>query len=424
MKKSIYYIFTYLFPILMLDYYLILRGLNLNTIIVLPIFFVLTVLAVRIGATRGRDSFILSMNLFLGYCLLTAFFYMFNDAPFSCYIETLRSFVFPIIFAYLGCVYSKDSEFNKWYLYGCAFCFIIGFYLYLDAPSYYVRYLAEARDNSWGARSDINDSNVLEFTRFSSFFATSYAISCLSIPALIMSLSFALNSKAVKMRVVYYVIAFSSFIAAIICQQRISMGFAIIVLLFWAMFSRRLTGIKGNLGVLLIYIIFALLSIYALGKFSHFQGFERVEDMVSLRFEQMDFYDAMDLRTNQYTTFDRQTDWSMFFGLGLGSCGHAAVAKGLKAIADGEFLKLYYEFGILGCFLLASVILPTLSRGLKYFKYYYVEVIIVVFYLSAGIASDSLTFFIYSIMFWYSLGRIWNKNYFKQLKNNSSLEKN
>ena len=79
MKKSIHIVFTYLFPILMLDYYLILRGLNLNTIIVLPIFFVLTVLAVKIGVTNSRDSFIQSMNIFLGYSLLTGMFYAFND---------------------------------------------------------------------------------------------------------------------------------------------------------------------------------------------------------------------------------------------------------------------------------------------------------------------------------------------------------
>lgn len=416
MKKIVSFLFTFLFPILMLDYYLIVRGINLNTFVVLPIFFVLTIVAVRIGVTKKKDSFVSSMNYFLGYSLLTALFYVFNDAPFSCYTTTLRSFVFPIIFAYLGSQYSKDNKFNKWYLYGCAFCFLIGFYLYLEAPSYYVRYLAEVRDNAFNARSDIDESNVLEFTRFSSFFATSYAISCLSIPALILSLSSALKSKEKLMKIVYYIIAFSSFVAAILCQQRIAIGFAFLVLIFWIFYSIKLTNTKGRLGVFFSFAVIIIISFYALGLIVNFDWFDRVSNMVSLRFDQMNFNEAMDIRSNQYSSFDRMTSFSFFFGLGLGSSGHAAVAVGLKAIADGEFIKLFYEFGLVGCSLLAYVIIPTLIRGLKYFRYYYVEVVIIVFYLAAGIASDSLTFFIYSIMFWYSLGRIWNKGYFEILK--------
>ena len=400
----------------MVDYYLILRGFNLNTLIVLPIFLILTIKAVKIMTTKGRQSFVMSMNLLLSYCLLTGLFYYFNDAPFSCYTTTLRSFVFPIIFAYLGCQYSSDHEFNKWYIYACGFCFIVGFYLYLETPQYYLRFLAEVRDNAFNARSDINESNVIEFTRFSSFFATSYAISCFSIPALILSLSFALRSPQWRMKIVYYIIAFSSFLAALLCQQRIAIGFSVLVLLFWLVYSRKITNAKGTFGIIVIYTFVILLSLYVLGLIVNYEWFGRVSDMISLRLGQMDFNDAMNHRTGQYTSFDRMTDFSLIFGLGLGSCGHAAIAAGLKGIADGEYVKLFYEFGVMGMSLIAIVIFPTLYRGLKFFRYYYVEVIIIIFYLGAGIASDSLTFFIYSVMFWYSLGRIWNKTYFEQLK--------
>ena len=94
----------------------------------------------------------------------------------------------------------------------------------------------------------------------------------------------------------------------------------------------------------------------------------------------------------------------------------------LKAIADGEFIKLFYEFGIVGMILLACVILPTLLRGIKFFKLYYVEVVIILFYLAAGIAADSLTLFVFSIMFWYSLGRIWNKEYYKTIIKKIDIE--
>jgi len=424
MGKILRSLFNYFYPILMIDYYLIVRGINLNTLIVLPIFFILAVVAVKIMATKGRQSFIMSMNLFLIYCLLTVFWYLFNDAPFTCYTTMLRSFVFPIIFAYLGCQYSSDHVFNKWYVYACGFCFLVGFYLYLETPQYYLRFLAEARDNAFNARSDINESNVIEYTRFSSFFATSYAVSCFSVPALILSLSFALKSKIGWERVVFYIIAFSSILAALLCQQRIAIGSTFVVLIFWVFYSSSQTNTKGLFGVIMAYTIVILLSIYMLGLIVSYEWFGRVSDMVTTRLGQMDFVDAMDHRKGQYTSFDRMTDFSLVFGLGLGSCGHAAVAAGLRGIADGEFIKLFYEFGVVGMALLASIIIPTLYRGIKFFKYYYIEVIIILFYLAAGIASDSLTFFIYSIMFWYSLGRIWNKNYFNRLQQEKTNKAN
>lgn len=416
MTKLYKYIFTYLFPIIMLDYYLILRGLNLNSFIVLPIFFLLTVLALKLAHRYRGDLFVAGMNIFLFYSLFTVVFYAFNDAPFDCYTTTLRSFVFPIIFAYLGYGYSKDHEFNKWYLYGCAFCFLVGFYLYLNAPSYYVAYMAEVRENAFNARSDVNETNILEYTRFSSFFATSYAISCFSIPALILSLSFSLKSDKATTKLLFFVIAFASFIAAILCQQRIAMAFAIIVVIFWLLYSRRVSNVKSTFVVVLSYVLAVILSVYLLGMITNYEWFGRVSFLVDTRFEEMNFAQAMGVRSKQYDTFDRMTDFSFLFGLGLGSCGHAAVSAGLKAVADGEFIKMFYELGLIGVIMFSIVVIPTLFRGIKYFKYYYVEVVIIIFYLAAGIASNSITFFIFSIMFWYSLGRIWNKSYFDLLQ--------
>lgn len=416
MKKVVVYIFTYLFPILMLDYYLILRGLNLNSIIILPVFFVLTVEAIKIGIKKGRSSFfILSANIFILYSLLTVICYLFNDAPLSCFFDTFRSFVFPLIFAYLGYQFSIGRDFDKWYVFGCTFCFLVGFYLYLEAPSYYVAFMAEVRANAFNASSVIDESNVMDFARFSSFFTTSYAVSCLSIPALVMSLAFSSRCSGRK-KVLFVVCAISSFIAAILSQQRIAMGFAIVVVVFWLFYSRKIDRKRKKFTIVLVFLVLFVFIYFGFRMITNLEWYDRVFDLVSGQFGRMSFTEAMSGRMEQYTTFDRLTDLSLIFGLGLGSCGHAAEAAGLKSITDGEFLKLFYEFGLVGCFFLAMVIVPSLYRGLKYFKYYYAEVIIVIFYLAAGIGSDSLTFFIFSIMFWYSLGRIWNKDYFEILK--------
>ena len=414
MSKIIRWVFTYFFPVLMIDYYLIMRGVNLNTILMLPIFALLGIKAIVIAFKFSTNQFVMLMNCFLLYSLLTGFFYLFNDTPFNCYTNTLREFVFPIMFAYLGCVFSKDDEFFKWYIIACAGCFVIGFYLYLAGPDYYTIFLNDVRQNLWyaGENKYLDETNILEYMRFSSFFTTSYAISFFSIPALTLSLSYAISKNRPISKPWCYVFAIASFLAALLCQQRISIAFAFIVIIFFGFFSKHITPSKKKNSLWLVYFVVIVIAIFIFDFIAQTGWYERVSGMVGARFNAMSFSKAMLERTGQYSSFDRATGFSYIFGLGLGSCGHLAGAAGLRAIHDGEFVKLFYEFGFVGCSILLGIIVFTLIRGIKFFKLYYAEVIIIIFYLAAGIGSDSLTFFIFSVMFWFSMGRIWNKELF------------
>lgn len=419
MGKLIRWVFVYFYPIFMVVYYLIMRGINLNSVVMLPIFALLGIKAIEMAFKYANHPFVRMASIFLIYSLLTGGFYIFNDAPFNCYTSSLRQFVFPILFAFLGCCYSNDNAFNRWYLIACAACFVVGFYLYTTGPGYYVAFLNEARSNLWYADENryLNETNILEFTRFSSFFTTSYIVAFFSIPAMALSLGYSLDDNRPIGKPWCYAIAVVSFIAAFLCQQRIAIVFAMLIALFYGLFSSRLANIKKGASLWLVYLVIAVLVFFIGGSIAHFEWFDRIAELVGSRFDAMSFSQAMSERTGQYSSFDRATGLSYIFGLGLGSCGHAAGAAGLKAIHDGEFIKLFYEFGIVGCSLLAFLVVSTLKRGLNNFKQYHSEVIIVVFYLAAGIGADSLTFFVYSAMFWYSMGRIWNINVISRKQN-------
>ena len=127
--------------------------------------------------------------------------------------------------------------------------------------------------------------------------------------------------------------------------------------------------------------------------------------------EEMRFSSAMEARSGQYTTFDRATWWSYFVGLGMGSSGGVARLHGLAGVSDGFFVKTFYECGIIGSLLFFTLITVTLKRGIKSFKLYYKEVLILLFFIGAGIGADSFSRFIYTSMAWYSIGRIWNEQY-------------
>lgn len=413
MGKLFRWIFIYFYPIFMIDYYLIMRGINLNTVVVLPIFALLGVKAIELALKNSNNQFVRYVNIFLLYSLLTVVFYILNDTPLSCYTSNFRQFVFPIMFAYLGYAYSKDNEFNKWYLIACAFCFVVGFYLYATGSGYYVAFLNEARSNLWYADENqyLNEANILEFTRFSSFFTTSYIIAFFSIPALVLSLAYSIDEKSPLSKAWCYAIAVVSFIAAIICQQRITIAFSIVIILFYGLFAGRISNGKKMAITWLAYVVIFFVAVVVFGQISHFDWYDRLAELVGARFEAMNITQAISERAGQYESFDRATGLSYIFGLGLGSCGHAAVSAGLKAITDGEFVKMFYELGIVGCLLFALPIFSTLRRGLKNFKDYHAEVLIMLFYLAAGLGADSLTFFVYSAMFWFAMGRIWNKDY-------------
>jgi hypothetical protein len=113
-------------------------------------------------------------------------------------------------------------------------------------------------------------------------------------------------------------------------------------------------------------------------------------------------------RGDQYTLIMKSWE-NYFFGHGLGSGGHEAVRLGYIGINDGNYHKILYETGIIGCLWFAIIIVATFIRGLWRFKYCLLELTIVFYYIVAMLGQNVLEFRIMIIPFWYCLGKIWNK---------------
>lgn len=403
-KSLTYKLFLLYWPIVMFNYFLLMSTkINLTILLVdLPlVFFVLR--AISICLQKSKNKFVTIFGLFALYILLTGLAYGFNKTPYQCYLLGIQYYFAPLCFAPLGYSLATNHGFNKFYLYACLFCFLIGFYLYATLPPMYMDYLAEVQ-----GYEKFNQDQLFGVSRFSSFLPGPYNISYLSVPALILSIAYSVNPDAGINRLLCYLIAGVSFIAAIICQQRISMFFAIIIVSFYAFYLSQ----KGNRSIILAFIgIIVLLMVIINNYVSEMPFFDTLKENVLMRIEKMDVSDAMSERTGQYTGFDRATWWSYIIGLGLGSCGHLALPYNLHTISDGEFVKTFFEFGLLGTVLFVFLIVKTLLRGVRLFKYLHAEVLIVFFFLGACIGASALTFFVYNSMFWFSMGRIWNNDY-------------
>lgn len=397
-------LFILYWPLVMLNYLLLMSTkINLTLLLVdAPlVFFVIN--AGYIMIKKSREQFIGIYGLFALYVLLSLLGYCNNGTPVVCYFKGIQYYFIPLCFAALGYSFSSDYRYNKSYLYSCAACFIIGFLLYATLPPFYVTYLAEVQ-----GFEDFSQDELMGMTRFSSFLPGSYNISYLSVPALILSLAYASRPKSGIKSWVCYIIAAVSFVAAIICQQRIAMAFAILVVGFYSIYLSRRGNSSFFFSLVAIIVILVIIVVYFI---SELPFFETLLEHIVDRFKNMDIAEAMAARTGQYTGFNRATWWSYIVGLGMGSCGHLVIPYNLQAIYDGELVKTFYEFGIIGVVIFAFLIFVTLLRGVKLFRYLHSEVLILLFFLGASVGASALTFFIYSSMFWFAIGRIWNDDY-------------
>lgn len=408
--------FTYYIPMIMVNAFLLIFTIDTDLLIYYPPMLLLFLNGASYMFVHKDDYVIKVSSVFLCYILFSVVLYAINDAPINCYFSSISKTVYPLLFVFLGYFYSDDNEFIKWLLCGCAFCFITGLFFYFTTPSYYVHYLAELKNASWYNAKDTIEETLMDSFRFSALFGDSYYVSYFSIPVLTISLSNTIIHRVNIDNKWLYLIAFVSFVSALLCMQRIAIAFALFVPLFYAFWS-----INRGAGPRLLYIyIFAfVLAIVVLSIISGLDRFEILKEGVLDRLQNMNFGDAMSQRTNQYTDFNRQTSWSLFCGLGAGSCGGYARAAGLDGVTDGWFVKAFYEFGIFGMLLFALIVIHTIIRAIKWINYYDSELMIVLFFLAACSGADALSSTIPTLLFWYSVGRIWNPRYFENLKSES-----
>lgn len=164
--------------------------------------------------------------------------------------------------------------------------------------------------------------------------------------------------------------------------------------------------------MLFIIIYFALGLSFADDRLS------AISEMITNRLDSMNFDQAMSDRSGQYTKAYNEIFNYFVTGKGMGAGGHAAVMNGNIGVCDGEFIHLFFEFGIIGSLIFVPFIFITLKRGITNFNELCVETSIVVYLLLSGIGENVLSVsYLIGPIFWFCAGRIWNNNYLLRLHN-------
>lgn len=352
-------------------------------------FILMLIVAVYALSIIGRNfKNNLGIRLFLGYFLYLVFSFIFifiYDYPVSLITDAVLSGLFPMLFFLVG-VEDKnvplfENRFYRYYFWGTIFLFICSIYLFVTMPSWYMSWKISMLPDEWqenprvlGAMSGFSGSGYL--VGYSALFSFCYLL-------------FRIKFKTTKKY--DYILLFVVVFCLIFSQVRVAILAAVIVLLWYIFTTLNLKNffLLMAAGILLVAVFSYIVT--------------NSETLSTL----FDFFTSKVEGASEDTRYEtglallsKQTNF--IFGHGYGSGGHEADTLGLPSVTDFEYVKLFYETGIIGFVMFIAIIFKVFSRKPRISF----ELFIIMFYLIAMFIANPLTAdATMSPVFWYAVGR-------------------
>jgi len=360
-----------------------------------------------------RDSTTVIFNLFIIVVSLSFLQYLYNNRPITCYFIDASNYITAMLFYYIGVTDERPGRpFYKKLLIVLVFIFVAGLVCYLLTPSWYIERNLERINASSGI--EYNEVNVLDTMRFNAFFGDSYSISHFSVFCCAISVFCFAYSRG-KQKVLALIFFVIGLLASVASMHRASMLGCLITVLMYVYFNHRSHYYKKNIAIIIgIIIVIALFIIFS-------SGFtERLENIFGMVTNRVD--DNMNLNKalseRKYTKELLQSMEFFIFGHGLGAGSVSVREYGFPGVSDMQYVKMFYENGLVGAFLFLIIMARTIKLGFKYIEFYLTEISMILFILLAMFGSNSLSIYYFIVFpFWYAVGRINNNEYLKKLKN-------
>lgn len=348
--------------------------------------------------------------LFVFILIISILSYFYNGRPLECVNTDLFNLIPATLFFLVGLNDTRNNRyFYEYLMYAGSAVLFVGLVCYITTPAWYTAFILDAKNSSVGTQVEYTESSIYNVLRFYSFFKDSYPVSLFSIYILSISLfSYFRIDRRIKYSNYCCII---SFISAIACMHRVSMVYAVIMLMFYVFYEFR----KFNIKTFFQLCIVSLLSIFVINllNLEIIDRFSNLGDMLSDRSSDLSFSSAYNER--QGLSKKLMLQWyNPIFGLGLGSGGPTSRFLGFGGVTDAGYTKMLFENGIVGFVLFLGLTISSIIKSLEYYKYYIEEFFVLIFILIAMTGSNTLYMpYEYIIPFWYMMGRVWNKNYFK-----------
>lgn len=354
-------------------------GILTSVVIILVIIWLCPHLDQYIRHIQIIDLFVIGYVVFNILSVVVVFF---RGQQISVYIREFSNSLLPVCFYFSGrCINKKSVDsFYRNFLYAVIFSTLVGIFLYVIKPEFYLSYL------KFYGYSD---------TRLSSFWG-SIAIGSLSVAAVLISGKKLIESKLKDGKLIFFI----SVASCVLSMQRAAWITCICVLLvlhYLSFFKWKLLKAR----YIVIEIILFSIAVYLLRvPLIHFIG-------NWLREHSSSNSGMFSSRTGQWISVIKTSD--LLFGQGLGTVGHKTLGYGNPVVADGGLVKLLCENGVAGTALFVVIMLLAISNGLRFLRHYYMEMGIVLAMLLQSIGSNIIAFQVLTPVFWLSIGVLGNR---------------
>ena len=338
--------------------------------------------------------------------LLFAFYNLFSIFGTLSYGESFNTFlgefctgILPITFYFVARCLSNSRAENKFLLclfFGIIFVDIIGIYFYYFNPSIYIGYLQKTV-----AFFDLRYS--LQTPMLESFIGGS-VVGVLSNICVALCMHFLIIKKNKRKFAILLCVPLFVF-TVVLTLERVSWvctALTIVAYIIIASKHKVRSCIFMAAATILLLVIISNSS---------------VSDLIVERIKGSDT--IFTERSANWLKVFEQDAIKLFFGNGLGTCGHRSKI-GLR-IVDGNYFKMIYEVGIFGTFIMASIILSSAVTGILCLKnskdsylIFYLAVVFII--IIQGIGASAFTFQDEMPIFWFAIGMIFNQKKARRIK--------
>jgi hypothetical protein len=349
--------------------------------------------------TFRRNSFHFILVLYLFYNIFTGLYYINKNMPFSVFYTEFSNSILPAIFFFIGKHNKEESNqdsFYKIFAISVFICLIIGLFYYIIPNQMYLDYMKKITAN-------FTIENYLEDRRLNSFIGST-EVGSLSAILVVIAMSYIVRNGLSFRNLLLYTIALG---CSGLSMQRSSIIASVLMIIFWHIYGISLN--KINHKFIIAEIAFIFLFVIQILRLDY-----NLPDLLITKLNSLGT--AISERSNTWINAVKYSP-NIFFGGGLGSVGHKALAYAKHFVHDGNYFKILAETGIIGLSLFVILLLLTFFKALSNNKRTFLEISIVSILLFQAIGSNVLSFQTLLPVFWYSIGRIWS--YKTNFENNS-----
>lgn len=347
---------------------------------------ILLILGVRLFLKSGlvlhvRKNYT-AIITYIIWCAVSVIWFGYSGVRYSAFFEGVSNALVPMLFVFFA-IDDRD-RFWKSFLNAYNLAGIVGTFLLVAQPMWYVRFCIE---------------RGFDYRRLS-FAYGSIVMGTLGAVAVIAALRFVILSNGKKGKIQYLLTCLFGFLA----MQRSAWIVVLATLVighYYIIFKFRIVRIR--------FLIFEIVGIAVVFAFFGTQIMNILNSWIEVR--QFHYGGSITL-TAAFT--ERSDQWirgiensNLLIGSGFGSRGHKAAAGGFaNYIADGNWLLILCESGIIGLLCFVYINLKGLKRGIKDFKELFLPVGVILIFMFQAIGSNVWEQQLIAPIYWFALGQI------------------